>query len=93
MKKGLLLLLCVLLCGCGFVSLEPEEKVLDVKVLLERISQAKAVDEEAYTEASYENLLNVIIALESGIDTINTEEEVSAALQSLEDAFQALKSR
>ena len=77
------------------VKTEPEEPGKVTKSELQAaVNQAKALDLQAYTNASAAALRKAMLAAQAVLDNEQaTQEEVDAALQSVQDALKALEQR
>ncbi len=72
---------------------EPEPPVIDKSELEGKLAEAKAIEKGNYTEESYAALQKAIETAESALSTVATEEEVTAAAQSLQAAISQLKEK
>jgi hypothetical protein len=66
-------------------SSKPQET--DKKPLVERINQAKAIDQGKKTKEAFDELQNAIKIAESKLSTVKTDEEVKKAVKELDDAI------
>ena len=66
-------------------SSKPQET--DKKPLVERINQAKAINQGKKTKEAFDELQNAIKIAESKLSTVKTDEEVKKAVKELDDAI------
>ena len=75
------------------ISVLETTQPLDKSALSSKITEAKAIQKEAYTEESYAALQTAIASAEEALETVGTEAEVLAAVQALQAAIDALQEK
>lgn len=65
-------------------------KELDKSALKDLIDEAKAIEQGAFTDASYQALQNAIEEAEAKLDTIATIDQLNAAIDALQEAIDGL---
>ncbi len=64
---------------------------LDRTPLVDKIKEAEQIEQGNYTDESYQALQDAIEAAEKALDTVTSQEEISAAVEALQDAIDHLE--